>query len=178
MLLWIIIIQVMLHLKFIKFLKWVRCSVFDVKKTPITVKWEHFILKKNFKPLVKFIFKVLCGLKLSLLVLQVQIVSSHSSSEKQTLVNSGWRWSVIRCQPLTLVSFRSLFGFVVVVVVVVVCLFVVSMSHLLLAWERVVVTRHISHDGLLIWPQGANDICPGNRGRGGEDRGEKTNAQE
>lgn len=29
-----------------------------------------------------------------------------------------------------------------------------------------VVTRHISHDGLLIWPQGANDICPENRGRG------------
>lgn len=57
-------------------------------------------------------------------------------------------------------------------------------SHLLLAWERVVVTRHIGHDGLLIWPQGANDICPGNRGRGGEERTErrrrrrKKNAQE
>lgn len=38
--------------------------------------------------------------------------------------------------------------------------------HLLLAWERVVVTRHISHDGLLIGPQGANDVCPGDRGGG------------
>lgn len=34
-----------------------------------------------------------------------------------------------------------------------------------------VVTRHISHDGLLIGPQGANDICPGNRGK--VQRGEK-----
>lgn len=29
-----------------------------------------------------------------------------------------------------------------------------------------VVTRHISHDGLLIWPQGANDVWPGSRGKG------------
>lgn len=46
-------------------------------------------------------------------------------------------------------------------------------SHLLFARERVVVTRHISHDGLLIWPQGANDVCPGNRGKGEKGRGEK-----
>lgn len=32
------------------------------------------------------------------------------------------------------------------------------LPHLLLAWEGVVVTRHISHDGLLIRPQGANDV--------------------
>lgn len=39
-----------------------------------------------------------------------------------------------------------------------------------------VVTRHISHDGLLIGPQGANDVCPGHKGRkrGEEERrGEK-----
>lgn len=36
-----------------------------------------------------------------------------------------------------------------------------------------VVTRHISHDGLLIWPQGANDVCPGNRGKERGQRGEK-----
>lgn len=29
-----------------------------------------------------------------------------------------------------------------------------------------VVTRHISHDGLLIGPQGANDVCPEDRGGG------------
>lgn len=38
--------------------------------------------------------------------------------------------------------------------------------HLLLAWEGVVVTWHISHDGLLIGPQGANDVCAGNRKEG------------
>lgn len=37
-------------------------------------------------------------------------------------------------------------------------------AHLLFARERMVVTRHIGHDGFLIWPQGANDICPRNRG--------------
>lgn len=35
-----------------------------------------------------------------------------------------------------------------------------------------VVTRHISHDGLLIGPQGANDVCAGNRKEGGKKQGQ------
>jgi hypothetical protein len=32
----------------------------------------------------------------------------------------------------------------------------------------VVVTRHIGHDGLLVRPQGVNDVCPGNGAEGAE----------
>lgn len=82
---------------------------------------------------------------------------------------------VILCQPLWQVS-GFLFFWVFFFFLDFPLSFLHFISHLLLAWERVVVTRHISHDGLLVWPQGANDICPVNRGRG--QRGENARVKE
>ncbi len=41
-------------------------------------------------------------------------------------------------------------------------------AHLLFAWEGMVVTWHIGHDGLFIGTQRTNDICPGKEGAGTE----------
>lgn len=45
-------------------------------------------------------------------------------------------------------------------------------SHLLFAWESVVVTRHIGHDSLLIGPQRAKDICTREERQEQRERGE------
>lgn len=129
----------------------------------IVDKWETWIPNiKHLSTFSKDVFKVLYCLILSFLVFYIVVRSNFSQEQWKTNVGNVRLQPICQSLPATLAGIRSLFFFVFCFV----WFFSHFISHLLLAWERVVVTRHISHDGLLIWPQGANDICPGNRGRG------------